>query len=207
MIVFLFSLYKKVVNKIDREVFHIFQKKLYGCFGRNSYIKNSCLVVNKKYIFIGNNVYIRNYARIEPVVSWKDKKYSPKIIIGDNVSIEQGLHLTCANKVEIQDGCLITPYCSITDIDHSYEDISKRILEQELDIKETIIGKNSMLGTGSKIMAGVTIGEHCIIGANSVVTKDIPDYCVAVGTPARIIKRYNFKTNAWERTDSKGIFI
>ena len=51
-------------------------------------------------------------------------------------------------------------------------------------------------------MAGVKVGEHCVIGANSVVTKDIPDYCVAVGMPARIIKRYNFKTNTWERTDS-----
>lgn len=192
----------KLFNKIEHERFFFFQKKLYGHLGRNSYIKNSCFVVNKKCIYIGNHVFIRNYARIEPVTLWKDRKYSPKIIIGNNVSIEQGLHLTCANKVEIQDGCLITPYCSITDIDHCYEDISQRILEQELDIKETIIGKNSMLGTGVKIMAGVKVGEHCVIGANSVVTKDMPDYCVAVGIPARIIKRYNFKTNTWERADS-----
>jgi acetyltransferase-like isoleucine patch superfamily enzyme len=87
----------------------------------------------------------------------------------------------------------------ITDIDHSYENIDLKILDQELIVKETIVGKNVFLGTGVKIMAGIVIGDHVIIGANAVVTKDIPDYSVAVGIPAKVVKVYNFKVCKWEK--------
>ena len=61
------------------------------------------------------------------------------------------------------------------------------------------IGDGSWLGTHVVIAGNVKIGKHCVIGANSVVTKDIPDYCVAVGIPAKIIKKYNFDTCTWDR--------
>ena len=48
------------------------------------------------------------------------------------------------------------------------------------------------------IVGNVKIGKHCVIGANTVVTKDIPNYCVAVGSPAKVIKRYNFEIGEWE---------
>jgi lipopolysaccharide O-acetyltransferase len=55
------------------------------------------------------------------------------------------------------------------------------------------------LGEHVSVLPGVTIGKGCIIGANSVVAKDIPDYCIAVGCPARVIKRFSFASNRWER--------
>lgn len=61
------------------------------------------------------------------------------------------------------------------------------------------IGDGSWLGTHVVIAGNITIGKHCVIGANSVVTKDIPDYSVAVGIPAKVVKRYNFDTKCWER--------
>ena len=61
------------------------------------------------------------------------------------------------------------------------------------------IGDGSWLGTHVVIAGNVKIGKHCVIGANSVVTKDIPDYCVAAGIPAKIIKKYNFDTCTWDR--------
>lgn len=60
------------------------------------------------------------------------------------------------------------------------------------------IGDETWIGTGVVIAGTVTIGKHCVIGANSVVTKDIPDYCVAAGNPCKIIKRYSFETKQWE---------
>lgn len=60
------------------------------------------------------------------------------------------------------------------------------------------IGDGSWLGTHVVIAGNITIGKHCVIGANSVVTKDIPDYSVAVGIPAKVVKRYNFDTKCWE---------
>ena len=60
------------------------------------------------------------------------------------------------------------------------------------------IGSGSWIGENACIL-GVIIGKQCVIGANSVVTKDIPDYSVAVGIPAKVIKKYNFETQQWER--------
>lgn len=62
---------------------------------------------------------------------------------------------------------------------------------------EIIIGDGSWIGTNSVISGDVHIGKHCVIGANSVVIKDIPDYCVAVGTPAKVVKKYDFNEKKW----------
>lgn len=62
-----------------------------------------------------------------------------------------------------------------------------------------IISDGTWIGTNAVIVGNVKIGKNCVIGANSVVTKDIPDYCIAAGIPARIIKRYNIETHSWER--------
>lgn len=56
-----------------------------------------------------------------------------------------------------------------------------------------------MVGFGVQVMPGVTIGRHCVIAAGSIVTKDIPDYCVAVGAPAKVVKKYNVETKKWEK--------
>ena len=63
------------------------------------------------------------------------------------------------------------------------------------------IGDNVWLGEGVIVMPGVTIGNGCVIGAHSVVNKSIPDNCIAVGTPAKIIKRYSFDSKKWERVN------
>ncbi|WP_289818532.1 DapH/DapD/GlmU-related protein, partial [uncultured Duncaniella sp.] len=67
------------------------------------------------------------------------------------------------------------------------------------------IGEGSWLGVGVSVL-GANIGRHCVIGANAVVTKDIPDYCVAAGIPARIIKRYDFDSREWRKTTPDGHF-
>ena len=64
-------------------------------------------------------------------------------------------------------------------------------------LKPVIIGEGSWLGE-NVCVCGASVGKHCVIGANSVVTRDIPDYCIAVGSPARVVKRYNFDKNTWE---------
>ena len=80
--------------------------------------------------------------------------------------------------------------------------MTRPIKGQGIDMKpdaHIIIDEGTWLGTKVTVVGKVHIGKHCIIGANSVVTKDIPDYCVVAGIPARIIKRYNFSTQQWEK--------
>ena len=194
---------KKIVNKIKRILFVVFNRPFYGKLGNNTIIRKPLIIENKKNIFIGNKVLIREGVRLTSVCSWyingkKEQSFSPKLIIDDNVSIEQGVHINCANIVHIEKNCTISSYVFITDVDHCYENIDEKVLNQPLLISETKIGEGSFLGTGVKVMAGVTIGKHCVVGANAVVTKSIPDYSIVVGVPAKIIKRYNLETKKWE---------
>lgn len=156
------------------------------------------LKITPKYIYIEENVKILNNARIEGVSSYINNHYNPEIYISSNVSIQQNLHLTCANKISIGKNTAIAANVTITDINHPYKDINIPVEKQPLEIKEVSIGADSKIYNNCVILPGVSIGKHCVIGANSVVTQDIPDYSVAVGAPAKVIKKYNFKTKKWE---------
>lgn len=85
---------------------------------------------------------------------------------------------------------------------HEYRNIklpvSKQGIMSQMDSK-VIIGEGSWLGTNVVVVGKVRIGKHCVIGANSVVTKDIPDYSVAAGIPAKVIKKYDFEKEEWVR--------
>ena len=88
----------------------------------------------------------------------------------------------------------------ITDCDHEYRYVDIPVIDQGIVQRgqKVSIGKGSYIGINAVIVGNVKIGKHFVIGANSVVTKDVPDYCVAVGSPAKILKRYNLETQLWE---------
>ena len=191
----------RLAKHFFKKIIRFFLSKIYGSFGEGSRIQTPVtLIANKKHIFIRKNVFIRKFARIEPVTKWHGQVFNPKIIIGDGVSFEQNLHLICAEKVFIGSSTLISSFVFITDVNHVFDDVSLSVMQQELAVIPTIIEKNCFIGTGVKIMAGVHIGEHSVIGANAVVTHDIPPYSVAAGIPAKVIKKFNFETNQWEKT-------
>jgi acetyltransferase-like isoleucine patch superfamily enzyme len=119
------------------------------------------------------------------------------INIQENVSIGQGFHITSKGNLYIGTGTVISGNVIVTNIDHEYEDINKPILEQPYIVKDTIIGQNCFIGFGAVIQAGTKLGRHCVIGANSVVRGEFPDYCVIAGVPAKIIKRYDFEQKKW----------
>jgi len=202
-----FNILKKLLSKINRELFYIYNVRLYGHLGRNSFINKPCLIGNRSCIFIGNNVFIRNYARIEAVTTYEGQVYNPKIIIEDGVYIEQSLHLTCAENIVIGKNTAIAANVTISDIHHSYEDINIPIERQKLRVAPIKIGDDCKIYNNAVILQGISIGKHVTVAANSVVTNSIPDYCVAVGIPAKIIKRYNFDTKQWERTNPQGEFL
>ena len=87
----------------------------------------------------------------------------------------------------------------ITNIDHEYRELEKSVMDQGHIYNDTFIGKECFIGYGAAIQSGTKLGQHCIVGTNSVVIGEFPDNCVIVGTPARIIKKYNTLTKQWER--------
>ena len=170
-------------------------KPFLGKFGLPSYIGKPVFIGNFKRIFIGKRVRIFPGARIEVVDN------ASSIIFQDNISIGQNLHIISGGGQELTIGknTTISANVFITNIDHKYSDIDRHILEQSLAHNETKIGKNCFIGYGAVIQAGTTLGKQCIVGANSVVRGTFPDYCVIVGTPARIVKIYDQKTKLWEK--------
>lgn len=165
------------------------------------------LRVTPQYIQLEEEVCVLNNARIEGVAKYNDKKYNPNIHLHKGVRIQQNLHLTCANSVIIGENTAIAANVTITDIHHPYEDINTPIEAQDIEVQFVEIGSDCKIYNNCVILPGVKIGKHVTIGANTVVNRDIPAYCVAVGSPAYIIKRYNFESQKWEKTDKEGNFL
>lgn len=172
-----------------------------GAFGWPSYIANPIYLKRLKKIHLGKRVRILPHSRIEVVSD------NASITFEDNISIGQNFHITAGSNLVIKKNTTIAENVMITDIDHDYKVIGMHILDQEYIINKTEIGENCLIGFGVVIQAGTILGRQCIIGANAVVRGVFPDYCVVVGVPGRIIKRFNPNSERWEKTDKHGKFI
>ena len=177
-----------------------FYKFFFKYIGKKTTITEPMFLKNIHRISLGKNVFIRSFARLE-VVDYGE------IIIEDNVSIEQSFTITATGKLVIGKNTIISFNVMITDVDHDYQEVDKHILKQKYIKKITKIGENCFIGSGAKIQAGTVLGKQCIVGTNAVVRGKFPDYCVIVGTPAKIIKRYDTSNKQWRRTDKEGNFI
>lgn len=149
-------------------------------------------VVGGKYIELGDNVILGKDCRLEATDFWLGQKFTPRMIIGNNVVINPLCHIGCINEVCIGDYVTIGERTYITDHFHgasSYEALTLPPRHRPLFSKgRTVIEECATLGENCAVMSGVTIGAHSVIGANSVVTKDIPPYSIAAGIPAKVIK-------------------
>lgn len=191
----------------DRIYFCCFTKIFLRACGSKAIIRKP-LFITPEYIALGSNVYIAAGCRIEGIASYlSGDKYNPLVVIEDGVSFEQFIHITAASKLVIDKGTIASYGVMITDIDHGYQKIGTPIGQQPIAVNETYIGKNCFIGAGAKINAGTMLGKQCIVGANAVVRGVFPDYCVIVGAPAKIIKRYNPVSGLWQKTNSDGEFI
>lgn len=180
---------KKIVWVLRAKIWAPF----YGKMGKSCYIGKPLSIIQKKNIFLNNNVHIYPGARIETYGEGR-------VIFEENVSIGQNFHLTTGgDKLVIGKGTLITGNVFITNIEHPYEDITKSISEQGHMYKTTNIGRNCFIGFGVGIQAGSTLGDHCIVGANAIVKGDFPAYSVIVGSPAKVVKMFNFDLGKWEK--------
>lgn len=167
------------------------------------------LIVNgKKYIEWGNNLTIGKGCRL--VVLRRGGKPQPILKFGKEVQLNDYVHICALERVEIGDFTLIASHVYISDTSHgSYKGterdsspISKPI-ERYYPTAPVIIGKNVWIGEGVMVMPGITIGNGCVIGAHSIVNEDVPENAIAVGSPAKVIKRYNKLSERWEKCNNK----
>ncbi|MBB6460212.1 acyltransferase [Flammeovirga kamogawensis] len=138
---------------------------------------------------VGEKTIIESYSVINNAVG--------DVTIGKECVV--GFGNTIIGPIEIQDDVILAQNVVISALNHLYEDVSKPIAKQGVTVNKITIGNNSWIAANVSIVAGVTIGKHCVIGAGAVVTKSIPDYHIAIGNPARLIKKYNPVTKSWEK--------
>jgi acetyltransferase-like isoleucine patch superfamily enzyme len=166
--------------------------RAFGAFGEGAAI---CFPVaalyGEAYIRIGARTVIGPYSTLSAgVMPGHVPDHDPVISIGDRCVIGKGSGIVGHRSIEIGDDVWTGHHVYVTDANHGYEDVDTPIGQQFAPTRPVAIGDGSWLGHGSVILPGVTIGAHVVIGAGSVVTSDIPDRCVAVGNPARVIRRY-----------------
>ncbi len=159
----------------------------------------------KKSIDWGKNLTTGKYCRIEAFAMGETRK---KIVFGESVQINDFVHISAMNHVEIGDNTLIASHVYISDNSHGIyknitEDTDPRIVpcERNYLVDSVFIGENCWLGEGVIVLPGVSVGQGCIIGAHSVVNKNIPPYSIAVGAPIRIVKRYSLVEKKWVKLD------
>ncbi|MEZ8379132.1 DapH/DapD/GlmU-related protein [Vibrio splendidus] len=172
----------------------ILSKPFFGSLGLISYIGKPIYLHNVKNVFIGSRVRIFPGARIET-------HQEGRIEISDDVSIGQNFHIISAESVlKVGKGTVISANVMVTNVDHEYTNIDLPIYKQNLLYSKTELGENCFVGIGAKIQAGTVLGKHCVVGANSVVRGHFNDYSVIVGSPARVIKKYDLITKEWKLT-------
>jgi len=174
---------------------------IFGKYGRNVYIFPGGQIVRPQFISIGDNVRIGKNTDI--YVHPKDRGSKEFVLkIGDNVHIGSYNIIGARNSIVLEENVLLGPRVTIVDNSHHYENVDVPVKSQEVTEGGFVrLERDCWVGANVFILPNVKIGHHAVIGANSVVNRDIPPYSVAVGTPAKVIKQYDFELKQWVNVD------
>jgi len=166
--------------------------KRFGAFGEGSLIAfPPGAIYNERWIRIGSHTMIGPHVSLTAGMAPGQEMVSdPVVSIGDRTLIGQGSYIVGHFCIEIGDDIQTGPYVYITDQNHAYADPDVPIGRQWPVESSVSVGSGSWLGTGVIVLPGARIGRNVAVGAGSVVVGELPDHCVAVGVPAKVIKQY-----------------
>jgi acetyltransferase-like isoleucine patch superfamily enzyme len=169
---------------------------LFGSYGKDVYIESGVVINRPRFVHLGDHVRIKRNTSIN--LHPKDKRSKEGILfVGNDVIISEGCIISACNRIVIEENVGISPYVMIIDNSRKPGDVIRPSKEQEIQAGSVHIGADSWIAYNACILPNVTIGRHCIIGALSVVNNDIPPYSVAVGSPARVVKQFDFGRKEW----------
>lgn len=156
---------------------------------------------------VGQDLRVGRRCRIETISSHNGVTYTPRLKIGDRVSMNDDVHIGCALSITIGNDVLLAGKIFISDHNHgdysgTFQDSAKSSPgDRALGLAPVVIEERVWLGEMVSVLPGVTIGEGSIIGSNSVVSRDIPPMTIAVGSPARPVKYFDSVSGTWERIE------
>jgi acetyltransferase-like isoleucine patch superfamily enzyme len=183
-----------------RTVSRFFYAPQFKSFGTGSVILRPMMIGSPEFIEIGEHTLIRDGVRLQAVLDPYGRK--PQLSIGSHTNIEQNVHIVCHSRVTIGSRVAIAACCAIVDVSHPHRDvhsdlsIASRIRDEDSFVE---IGDGAFLGYGAVILPNVRVGRSAVIGANSVVTRDVPDFGVVAGAPAILIESYDRERDEWIR--------
>ncbi|GHU76269.1 hypothetical protein FACS189461_3640 [Spirochaetia bacterium] len=187
----------RIANRLFNLLFQKKLKKACAYFGKNARIDNPEVISERHLLSIGDNTTILSHSRLQCYSALVTE--TPHIKIGNNCYIGYYLTILAGADVIIDDWVLIASNVLISSENHGMDPESETpYMDQTLTCAPVHIEEGCWISEKVSILPGVTIGKKSIIGAGSVVTKSIPAYSIAVGNPARVIKKYNFLTHGWE---------
>lgn len=197
-------LYLKLVYGIRAVIFRFLFAWRFGSWGKRSLIIAPVIIQKPRNIHLGDDVYVGALSCLAATPHTGARDCCLKI--GDGSKLGRFNHIYATRRVEIGRKVLTANGVYISDNLHGYQDVDRPIIDQPLvQLADTVIGDGTWIGHNVSIF-GVVIGRNCVVGANAVVTRDLPDYSVAVGIPARIIRRYDVETACWRETHPDGRF-
>lgn len=159
----------------------------FAAFGSGTVIEPPLRITGEKWISLGRGVFIGAGSWLEAI---EGEPESVRLEIGDGTSIAGNCVISAAASVRIGQAVLMARNVYISDHNHAFEDCSRPVIEQGFtDSKPVSVGEGAWLGENVAVLPGVQIGKGCVVGANAVVAEDLPDYSVAVGVPARVVRR------------------
>jgi acetyltransferase-like isoleucine patch superfamily enzyme len=195
---------KDVEDEIARDTLPVFANAQ-----KNLRIDPPRRIGNSERITMGDDVYLGPGSLLVAITEYPGPvmnappdtvigQYQPRITIGNRVNSTGGLQVAAFDEIVIEDDVLFATNVNITDGFHGYQNVVIPYKYQQIEqIKPIRIKRGCWIGQNVVISPGVVIGEFSIIGANSVVLKSVPDRCIAVGSPARVIKRWSDESESW----------
>ena len=170
--------------------------------GSGSFVSPFIQAVGLDCVTLGDRSRISRNTRLLALKAYGVQSFNPRINIGDNVSIGFGCTLSCINLIEVGHDVTIGDNVYIADSHHEYRDIMLGVLQQPLLPGQISIGQGAWVGYGAFVAGNVSLGEHSVVGANSVVTSSVPAYTVVAGAPARPLKRFSHELGQWVKVDA-----
>ena len=188
-------LFRIIIKVPFRFLSFLYYRLRFKQFGLRSIVHKPLRINGWHNISIGNYVEINNYGWLAALPHTNSSFC--QLLIEDGVTIGDFSHLYATQCITIRKNALLANHVYISDNLHGYDDITKPIAKQPIkQCAPVVIGENSWIGENVCII-GASVGKNSVVGANSVVTHDIPDFCVAAGAPAKIIKTYDAEQHMW----------